>query len=344
MRKGYARGQSPIRSRWSLGGRLPSVILAFAGLVGASGCPQYRDWNVPNPIRTITEPDRETKYFLYTPSTYDPAKSWPVIVVCHGTPPWDTPLRQIRDWVKLAEEKGFIVAAPELKGTRGDFPPPADRQIKLQRQDEETILATLRHVEGAHNISRDRVFLSGWSAGNFAVLYTGLKHPELFRALAVLQGNFNAAYLSEVADNIDPYQPVYVLYGSVDVLTGKQGKECLDWLNAHKASVTPEETSGAHKGHPKAAYEFFERAVRRSPWLHIRAFAGRTDPMTVEFKIWSSFEPKAYHWDFGDGETSPVAAPSHRYTKPGEYRVTLVAQTEGGKKVTRIITLAVPQV
>ena len=344
----------PLKKRWatpraSSSFRIPHsafrirqvVLLCLVPVL--AGCPQYRDWNVPNPIRTMTEPDRDGQYLIYTPSTYDASKSWPLIIVCHGTPPWDTPARQIRDWVKLAEEKGFIVAAPELKGTRGDFPPPADRQSKLQREDEATILATVQHVQGSHHISRDRIFLSGWSAGNYAVLYTGLKHPELFRALAVLQGNFNSAYLSEVADDIDPYQPVYVLYGSVDVLTGEQGKECVEWLQAHHAAVTPEETSGAHKGHPKAAYDFFERAVRKVPWLHIRAFASASDRMTLEFKTWSSFEPRSYQWNFGDGQTSPVAEPSHRYAEPGEYRVTLTAQTEGGKKVTRAITLSVPQ-
>lgn len=313
-------------------------------LAGVAGCPQYRDPRVPNPIVPVAEPDLGGEYLVYTPSVYDPGKSWPLIIVCHGTKPWDYPLREIKDWVKLAEERGFVVAAPTLRGTKGDFPPPADRQIKLQREDEETILATARHIQGSHNITRDRIFLTGWSAGNYAVLHTGLKHPEVFRALAVLQGNFNAVYLSEVAEGIDPFQPVYVLYGSVDILTGKQGKHCVQWLREHHAAVTPEETGGAHKGHPTKAYEFFTRVIRKVPWLRIRAFpAGCDDSLAVQFKTRMSFEPRAYRWDFGDGATSPVATPVHAYVTPGDYTVTLTVETESGRRVRRAIALTVPQ-
>jgi gliding motility-associated-like protein len=37
-----------------------------------------------------------------------------------------------------------------------------------------------------------------------------------------------------------------------------------------------------------------------------------------------------YTWDFGDGNTSSLPAPSHTYTKPGTYTVSLVVTTAGG--------------
>lgn len=37
-----------------------------------------------------------------------------------------------------------------------------------------------------------------------------------------------------------------------------------------------------------------------------------------------------YAWDFGDGNTSDAPAPSHTYTKPGTYAVSLVITTAGG--------------
>ena len=43
-------------------------------------------------------------------------------------------------------------------------------------------------------------------------------------------------------------------------------------------------------------------------------------------------------------QADPAGAHEDQPGKPiGEYRVTLLAQTEGGKTVTRAITLAVPQ-
>jgi FOG: PKD repeat len=39
---------------------------------------------------------------------------------------------------------------------------------------------------------------------------------------------------------------------------------------------------------------------------------------------------RSWHWDFGDGTTSTQQAPSHTYTSPGTYNVTLTITTNGG--------------
>ena len=179
--------------------RFGSVVAWALLLVACPGCPPYRDATVPGDIRKVAEPALGGDYWLYVPTTYDPAEQWALIVVCHGTVPFDYAGRQIRDWAKLAEERQFIVAAPLLEGVSIILPPPATRQLALQRKDERTILACVRHLKGGYNIAADRVFLTGWSAGAYAVLHTGLRNPHVFRALAVLQGNFNADYLTEAA-------------------------------------------------------------------------------------------------------------------------------------------------
>jgi dienelactone hydrolase len=317
----------------------PAVLL----LILCAGCPQYRDPTVPGEIQHVSEPNFGGKYYLYVPSTYDSEREWALIVVCHGTEAFDTARRQIRDWAKLAEQEQFIVAAPELRGVRSILPPPLRRQLELQRQDERRILACVQHLKGGYNIGTDKVFLTGWSAGGFAVMYTGLRNPNVFRALAVLQGNFNAEYLAEVAQDIDPYQPVYVLYGSTDILAGGEGHDCVDWLHKHGAAVTEEEIAGFHKNHPKQAFGFFERVVRKVPWLHIRAMADDpADPLTVRFKTRASFEPVRYLWSFGDEATSPIASPVHTYPSDGQYTVTLTVETPKGKTVRRATEIALP--
>ncbi len=318
------------------------ALLALAPLL--AGCPQYADPTAPEPIRRLREPATEQRYLLYVPSTYDPAEPVPLVVLCHGTLPWDSPMREIRDWVKLAEEQNFIVAAPRLTGTRGDFAPPPDKQILRQRADENVILGTVRHIRGGYNIDPTEIFLSGWSAGGFAVLHTGLKHPEIFRALAVIQGNFNAAFLSDVSGQINPYQPVYVIYSPTDVLTGGQAKECIQWLYDENAYVIDGKIPGPHRSHPQLASEFFQRIVAEYPFLQIRAFAADPqDPFTVQFKTRASFRPEFYDWSFGDGAASPVASPEHTYAEAGRYQVTLVATTADGGDVRRSVLIDVPQ-
>lgn len=55
--------------------------------------------------------------------------------------------------------------------------------------------------------------------------------------------------------------------------------------------------------------------------------------LNKEEGIWfQSMHPEAqeWHWDFGDGFTSNLQAPQHRYTSPGHYTVTLTANTSKG--------------
>jgi poly(3-hydroxybutyrate) depolymerase len=325
--------------------RAGEAIIAVGLLVVCAGCPQYRNWDVPGEIQQVKEPAQGGEYFRYVPTTYDAPKKWALIVVCHGTEWFDTAQRQIRDWVKLAEEREFLVIAPKLKGVNALALVSPEGQIELQREDEKRILACVAHMRGAYNIGDDRIFLTGWSAGGYAVLHTGLSNPDVFRAIAVLQGNFNPDYFSGVGREIDPYQPVYVLRGSSDVLTGKHGERCVDWLHEHRAAVTEHEVGGSHQNHPKLAYDFFERVARGVPWLHIRALPAEADePMSVQFSTRSSFEPVRYQWSFGDGQESPIASPGHTYADKGTYTVSLDAEMANGTVARRAIELELPQV
>ncbi len=54
-------------------------------------------------------------------------------------------------------------------------------------------------------------------------------------------------------------------------------------------------------------------------------------PLTVQFTDTSTCSPTRWSWTFGDGATSPVQNPTHKYTSPGNYTVTL--SVEGGKNI-----------
>jgi PKD repeat protein len=47
------------------------------------------------------------------------------------------------------------------------------------------------------------------------------------------------------------------------------------------------------------------------------------DPLTVGFTDLSTGSPTSWQWDFGDGASSTAQNPSHTYTAPGSYDVTL---------------------
>lgn len=58
-----------------------------------------------------------------------------------------------------------------------------------------------------------------------------------------------------------------------------------------------------------------------------------TGPLSVQFNDTSTNAPTQWLWNFGDNATSTVANPTHTYTKPGHYNVTLNATNGDGANV-----------
>jgi PKD repeat protein len=61
-----------------------------------------------------------------------------------------------------------------------------------------------------------------------------------------------------------------------------------------------------------------------------------TVPLQVNFSDQSQYGPTSWLWNFGDGETSTLQNPSHNYTEPNLYTVTLtVSNTYGSDDITK---------
>jgi hypothetical protein len=170
-----------------------------------------------------------------------------------------------------------------------------------------------------------------------------LKHPQTFRAISVTQPRFEPADLADVGPWIDPHQPVYLSYSAADILTGKEGRLCVDWLHAHGANLR-EGPTGSPAGTDAARHvEFFQQVVRKEPWLHVTVVpTGLQNPLEMRFKLVSAASPSRYRWQFGDGGESPIAEPVHAFAKPGTYRVTLTVEWPKTGPHTRMVDLSVP--
>ena len=63
--------------------------------------------------------------------------------------------------------------------------------------------------------------------------------------------------------------------------------------------------------------------------------------LTVQFIDVSTGEPTSWAWNFGDGVTSTAQSPSHNFTSPGTYTVTLtVTNCKGSSQAQQTITVA----
>ncbi len=319
------------------------AIFSAWALLLLTGCPV--SGNLPAPGRVVSEVEPESKrpYRLYVPTRYSEARRWPLVVTCHGTPPFDTAAAQFDEWKGLGEDKGFLVAAPDLKGTSA-LAPAREQQIALQADDERAILGVVRAVSGSHSVDATRIFLTGWSAGSYAVLYTGLRHPDVFRGLAIRQGNFKAEFVEPTVPFLDRHQPVLVMFGNIDLLKD-DAQACIDWLKSHDLDPTVLERPGAHRRDPNPVYSFFADVVRHRQWIRVRVEDDPQDPMAVRYSVTSSFEPYRYLWDFGDGQRGVEESPKHRYERPGLYTVRVAVYTAEGKDpYVRQINLQVPRV
>ena len=320
----------------------PVVGATLTLIVAVSGCSQYIDPNVPEPIRPFIEPERGGEYLLYRPSHYDREHSWPLIVVCHSSYP-DSPIREIRAWTELAESRGFIVAAPTLFASKKPLRDNPDRQIPLQRKDEDHILAMVQHIRAGHSISDDRILIHGWSRGAFSALHTGLRHPGLFRAVSVMQPSFGIGYLADVGKSIDKHQPVYVNYSARDAITGKHGRKCVDWLRDLGADLWEDSAVPVDWKDTRGVVKFFEDVIRKHPRIRVAAFpVDRDNPLQIQFKLRCSYTPRRYKWEFGDGDRSSVAEPIHVYARPGSYVVTVTVFGPDDREDQRTLMLRVP--
>ena len=315
----------------------PAVVGLLSGLaLLCCGCPALDALPSQAPVQEMTEEASQRPYLLYVPSIYSGKHLWPLLVVCHGTCPYDTAELQMREWARFAENSGIIVVAPKLVGTMGDFPPPPDRQIALQREDEKAILGAVSAVKRRYSIAEDEVFMTGWSAGAYSILYTGLRNPDVFRALAVRQGSFDERFMDVPREGVDPWQKVLVIYGVSDVLRD-QSMAMLKWLWAAGIHPDEREIAGSHRRiDPSVPWKYFRDVAKRSPWASIRARAvDPSKPLEVRFELMAKPKAIKQKWFFGDGTESRDSSPVHAYAESGRYEVTVNVALENGKKYAR---------
>lgn len=319
--------------------------ISLLALAFSTGCPVVQ--NLPSPGRVVKEREPETRrgYLLYVPAKYTDARQWPLVITCHGTPPYDSAAAQFEEWRGLAERRGFLLAAPDLIGTRGDFTPPRAEQIRRQLADEEAILGLIRTIQSAYAIDDSRIFLTGWSAGGYAVLFTGLRHPDVFRALSVRQGNFDSAFVEPCIPFLDRHQPIQIMFGSEDVLLGNQPANCIAWLRSHDIEPTLLERAGFHRRDPGPVVAFFSDVATRRQWIRVSVKDDPSDPMKLTFSVRSTFPPIRHLWDFGDDtERVSLINPTHRYGMAGSYTVRVALWPAKGDPYVRHVKVQVPRV
>lgn len=159
-------------------------------------------------MRMPAEGQPKRDCWLYVPKTYDKSKPYPLVVVLHPAGLHGSRFASV--WGETAERTGaFLVAGPECKD-------PKKRMWDMA--DEKELIETIRKVMAAFSVDPTRVLLTGFSQGGTYSYTFGLRHPEMFRAIAPVSGALVARPSPEgeaILRNAKGLG-VYIAHGAID--------------------------------------------------------------------------------------------------------------------------------
>ena len=235
-----------------------TLVIVLVALTFLGGCeiPQAQDtrsWQ-----RKEIDPVTGRGYFLFVPDTYRANKPIPVIVSCHGTPPFDIADHHIKMWKKLGETNRCIIIAPELAGTDGLL---GDGPVMAMMADERFILSIISQLGYRYNIDRANIMITGFSGGGFPTYWVGLRHPKVFSTIVAQNCNFSR-------HNVHGWYPpeaknsnVMVYYGSHDPFTiSIQSQFAIEYLREQGFDIETRVLGGVgHQRRPDIAMDFFRK-------------------------------------------------------------------------------------
>jgi len=242
--------------------RIYILLLVLVAAMG--GCAVTQPQNTPVRQRHEIDPATGRGFWIYVPSTYRHDRPAPLIISCHGTPPYDVAEHHIREWKMLGEHNGCIIVCPELVATDGLL---GDGPIIGMLSCERYILSLISMLGYRYNIDRANVMITGFSGGGFPTYWVGLRHPDVFSVVAARNCNFSQS-------NLDGWYPpeakqtaIIVYYGQNDPGTiAIQSRAAIRYFRSRgfarlEAAVIP---GAGHERHPEVAMAFFRRNWRRS--------------------------------------------------------------------------------
>ncbi len=227
-----------------------------------SGCPVTQKQDTPVAVMRLRVPEPPTPYSLYVPSAYSNEKDWPLVVTLHGTYGWDGSRRQVREWKHLAEEKGFLVAAPDLRSVQGILPVPGGLWQKDLQRDEQAILRLVDHVSSQYRIDPKAVLLTGFSAGGYPMYYAGLRNPQRFNMLIARACNSKIELCEQIRLSESTRKlPIAIFWGKDDLQEIRdQSWQAVRWLGEHGfENLEYDKISGGHLRRPDVAYAYWKR-------------------------------------------------------------------------------------
>jgi hypothetical protein len=159
----------------------------------------------PQPTGTIPDEridvqERAYNVALSVPPTYQPTKSYGLVVCLHGA--GFTGEAYLERWqARLGDD--YVLACPTTP--MGAW---------FTRRAEELVLATIRSVQRRYHIDPDRVFLTGMSNGGIGAWVIGMHDAPLFAGIAPMASGLDTVLMPFLANLRST--PIYIIHGAKD--------------------------------------------------------------------------------------------------------------------------------
>ncbi len=150
----------------------------------------------PGSIETFTygEGDQQYKYIVYTPTSYDPGRAAPLLVLAHGCQTTADEQMRASLFNPIAEREGFVVLYPDVTTLHEQqpgplrncwhFPLPTSQH--RDAGDAGAIAGMTGAVMESWNVDTERVYMVGISAGGFMTSIMAAAYPDLYAAVGVI--------------------------------------------------------------------------------------------------------------------------------------------------------------
>jgi predicted esterase len=187
----------------------PGTLPCTAALLLALSCPSWADEAKTGRVE-IKAPEYKSFVLLEVPKDYTPKKAWPLLVALHGA--GGNARNFIRLWANVAPKKGYIVAVPH-----------GDQSVQGWKESQRTwggntpkyVKWMLEEVQKRYRINRERIYLSGFSAGGHVTFWVGLLYSDVFAALVPCSGCLSGRTPPEQLEKAK-HMPVRALVGKKD--------------------------------------------------------------------------------------------------------------------------------
>lgn len=175
-----------------------AAALVVAWLALPSAAPAAADPPDPGKAQSFTYGSGAlaNPYLLYTPTSYQPHRPAPLVVMAHGCQTTAEEQMRANRYNSIAEREGFLVLYPDIDVTGTLQPGPTVRCWRFfdpqdwhrDQADAAAIAGMTRQVMSRWNVDPERVYMMGMSAGAFMTSVMAAAYPDLYAAVGLNAG------------------------------------------------------------------------------------------------------------------------------------------------------------